>query len=212
MHDTSEILITDAPRLAACTIARAIVRISPALRRVAGSWLPAKASLGLNAFELCRIEMICTPGATPENPSAAGAGGAGAAAQREPVPVAHQSDLPGQAPAGGARRCRPGESPACLPATRSRPHPPAAAGAAAEAQPARSPFAATAEAAEPQLSAPWRAVDPGAAAAAASCRQRVVRRSKMPRSCRGHHSPTARRRQPRRSRRHRRGRSAADAG
>src|SRR5271166_2053616 len=77
MHDTSEILITDAPRLAACTIARAIVRISPALRRVAGSWLPAKASLGLNAFELCRIEMICTPGATPENPSAAGAGGGG---------------------------------------------------------------------------------------------------------------------------------------
>src|SRR5271168_3045972 len=77
IHDTSEMLITVAPMLAACTIARAIVRISPALRRVAGSWLPANASLGLNALELCRIAITCTSGATPENPSAAGAAGGG---------------------------------------------------------------------------------------------------------------------------------------
>src|SRR6185437_12515466 len=61
--------------LAACTIARAIERMSPALRRVAGSSLPPKASFGLNAIEDCRIEMIWTSGATPENPSAAGTAG-----------------------------------------------------------------------------------------------------------------------------------------
>ncbi|GAB4996109.1 hypothetical protein MAHJHV59_47150 [Mycobacterium avium subsp. hominissuis] len=35
----------------------------------------SKAFSPKDAFELCRMEMICTSGATPENPSAAGAGG-----------------------------------------------------------------------------------------------------------------------------------------
>src|SRR5882757_2282941 len=79
MHDTCEMLITCAPMLAACTIARAIVEMSPALRRVCGSSSP-NAFLGLNALEDWRIEISSTSGATPENPSAGGtlaAGGAG---------------------------------------------------------------------------------------------------------------------------------------
>src|SRR5947207_2057119 len=79
MHDTCEMLITRAPMLAACTIARAMVEMSPALRRVCGSSSP-KAFLGLNALEDWRIEISSTSGATPENPSAGGtlaAGGGG---------------------------------------------------------------------------------------------------------------------------------------
>ena len=40
MHDTSEMLMTWAPMFAACTMARAIDSMSPALRRVTGSSLP----------------------------------------------------------------------------------------------------------------------------------------------------------------------------
>src|SRR6516225_6824074 len=111
IHDTSETLMTVAPMLAACTIARAIVRISPALRRVAGSWLPAKASLGLNALELCRIAMTCTSGATPENPSAAGtaAGGGGGGppggAGGSVGPGGTGSSGPGAGPSGAGLAC-----------------------------------------------------------------------------------------------------------
>src|ERR1700740_2254816 len=113
IHDTSETLMTVAPMLAACTIARAIVRISPALRRVAGSWLPAKASLGLNALELCRIAMTCTSGATPENPSAAGAASGGGGGGGPPGdgdggsvgPGGTGSSRPGAGPWGAGLAC-----------------------------------------------------------------------------------------------------------
>lgn len=84
--------MTLAPKLAACTMANAMVCTSPALRRLTGSG-SEKASYGLNANEDCRIEMSFTSGAMPVNAS----GGA-----REPGPPERERfprrQIPGSGP------------------------------------------------------------------------------------------------------------------
>src|SRR3984957_20834768 len=77
MQVTSEILITVAPRLAACTIARAMVSTSSAFARVCGSSSPVYASLRVKAWLDWRIEMMSTSGAIPLYASGPGPGGAG---------------------------------------------------------------------------------------------------------------------------------------
>src|ERR1700692_3637537 len=75
MHDASDRLITLAPRSAACRIARASVRMSPALRRPWASSGVGRA--GLNATEDCLMEISDASGATPTMPSGAPSAGPG---------------------------------------------------------------------------------------------------------------------------------------
>src|SRR5258708_5773063 len=112
MHDTSEMLMILAPMSAACTIARAIDSMSPALRRVAGSSLP-NASFGLNAWLLCRIEISCTSGAPPLNPSAAGGGGSRGAGAGVSVGSTGAGGASGEEETSTCSTCRTPPGPGC---------------------------------------------------------------------------------------------------
>src|SRR5260370_22396589 len=94
MHVTSEMLITCAPMLAACTIARANVWTVSIFADVWGSSSPVYGSLRPKAWLDCRIAMMSTSGAIPLKASgpAAGVAGAGAGARE------------GEGGRGGARR------------------------------------------------------------------------------------------------------------
>src|ERR1700744_2903740 len=75
MHMTMEMLIPRAPMLAACTIARAMVKMLSRFWRVCGSSSPVYASLRLNAWLDWRIEINSASGAIPTNASDGPAGG-----------------------------------------------------------------------------------------------------------------------------------------
>src|SRR5271166_4871168 len=65
MHSTSEMLITCAPMLAACTIARAIVWTKSIFCDVCGSSSPVYGSFRPKALLDWRIEIMSTSGAMP---------------------------------------------------------------------------------------------------------------------------------------------------
>ena len=91
-HDTTEMLMTRAPMLAACTIDRASVRMSPAVRDWLGSSGFEDWFSGMYANDVCRIARIWALGATPISPSV----GAGAAPMMPAtiVPCPSQSSNP----------------------------------------------------------------------------------------------------------------------
>ena len=85
-------LITWAPRLAACTIDRARLRSEPAVCVVLGSFGSLRAPTGWKWSEVCRNDRILASGATPTKASV----GAGLPPMMDAVsvPWASQSDIP----------------------------------------------------------------------------------------------------------------------
>ena len=85
-------LMTCAPRLAACTIARARLRSEPAVCVVLGSLGSVRAPTGWKLSDVCRNDRMRASGATPMKPSV----GAGRPAMIDAVsvPCESQSDIP----------------------------------------------------------------------------------------------------------------------